>query len=150
QAERAVVGHRPDRRVLAAEAHPRPAPVELGRTLHPPSGLLPRAQEGRGLAAADEIRSGGARAREPGRDVALVGVAVDVDHVLARRYTPRTPYGPLDALRRRAVVILVVVGELELVDGAVVRERRPHPDRDAAAADELVDAEHVHDGIDRV
>src|SRR6059058_1913830 len=41
QAEGAMVGHRPDGGALAAEAHPRPAPVECRRALHVLAGLPP-------------------------------------------------------------------------------------------------------------
>ena len=57
---------------------------------------------------------------------------------------------PWGHVRGRAVVVLVVVGELELVHRAVVRERRPDPDGRAVPPDQLVHAQHVHERVDRV
>ena len=48
------------------------------------------------------------------------------------------------------MVVLVVVGELELVDGAVIGERRPHPHWNLATADQLVHSQDVYVGVDRV
>src|SRR5205085_1594137 len=101
------------------EAHPRPAPGELRRALHVRARPPPGAHERRRLARADEVRRRRARAREAGRDVSLVRVAVSVDHVLSGGHVAPTADRALDALSGGAVVVLVVVGELELVDRAV-------------------------------
>ncbi len=53
-------------------------------------------------------------------------------------------------MRRASVVVLVVEGELVVVDRAVVRERGPHANGDVATADDLVHPQHVRLGIEGV
>jgi len=83
--------------------------------------------------------------KSPADWFALVGVAVDVDDVLAAR--DAAPCARvLDHARRRAVVVRVHHVELELVDRAMVGERRPDPDRTVALADAPVDAQDLDVG----
>jgi hypothetical protein len=92
--------------------------------------------------------------RQPGRHVALVRVAVDVQNLLLRRHLPGAAHALLEHLHRRRVVVGVVELERRPRDRAVVREVRPPADRHvhrlALAAHDLVHAQHVDVGVDRV
>ena len=63
---------------------------------------------------------------------------------------PLSPDRRLGNARGRGVVVAVVIGEAGFDDGAVVGERGPDPDRHPAAAENLVDAQHVHLRVERV
>ena len=104
----------------------------------------------------DGVRPGRPGVVEPGRHVALVAVAVDVEHLLAAGHAALLAHLVLEHLHRRGVVVLVVVRERGLGDRAVVGEVRPAADRHplappaSAAAHELVHAQHVDARVDRV
>ena len=150
QAEHRLVGDRPGGGLLAAPAHPRPAALQDRGRVHVLAGLAPGAHECLGLDPADLVgrrRPGAVKARGL---VALVGVAVDVHHLLAGGHPAGAADRVLDQLGGGAVVVAVVVGELEPDHGAVVGERRPHPHRHLAPADRLVDPQHVDVGVERV
>jgi hypothetical protein len=140
--------------LLAAEAHARPAQVKRGGGRHAPARGLPGAQHRARLDPADVVRRGRPVAVEAGGHVALVGIAVDVDDFLATADLRCPAHALLEHARRRTVVVGVVVLERRLRDRAVIGEVGPRADRDphalAAAADDLVDAQHVDRRVDGV
>src|SRR5438876_5684642 len=107
--EAALVGDRPVGRLLAAPAHPGPAPVERSAALHVATSLLPGAQERLRLDPPDEVGGGGTGAVKAGGLVTFIGVAVDVDDVLAAGHLALAADRRLGQMGRGAVMVLVVI-----------------------------------------
>ena len=151
EADHRVVRHVAALGGLPAEAGAGPAHVELRRGGERRAGAAPGADHRGRLHSAHVVGRRGAVAHEPGRLVALVRVAVDVQDELAARHAAGAAHALLEHLDRRGVVVLVVVLEARLRDRAVVGERGPAADRDAAPPpDDLVHAQHVHARVDGV